>query len=322
MIKKLLSLVLVCIMVFSFASCGLVNTGDPDSGNSGDPGNSGNSGSGSGKGTYPRVTYYDRKDGYKYAAYLQNSHLIYDYGEDRGDGNGVVSYPFEFLNCEDYHYHRRYTLVGYDEARKGDLDEADDHIAILYENGKYVLYDFYRKLIVDDFPFAEVYEDKTFLPENLGSKTFPILTQTADFEKDTRTGGSTEFFFERSEISVDSSICSNAKGYELKTRVVAHGKTDHESQYTCFKFYYDPDTEIGLYCEFYLTNDPKVKMDEGAGEAYYVYSSELSRRVEVTSYEIGKVSPSDVKAKAAEIMKGHESEYKHVIYSEYADIFA
>ena len=70
---------------------------------------------------------------------MQNAHLKYNYGEDRSDGKGVVSYSFEFLNCEDYHYHCRYTLVGYDEARKGNLPEADDHIAIIYENGKYVL---------------------------------------------------------------------------------------------------------------------------------------------------------------------------------------
>ena len=45
-------------------------------------------------------------------------------------------------------------------------------------------------------------------------------------------------------------------------------------------------------------------------------------RVEVTAYEIGKVSPADVKAKVGEIMNGHESEYRHVTYSEYGDIFA
>ena len=317
MIKKLLPFMLVCIMILSAASCGQISIGGADTGNSENTGNSG----GSGGGSYPRVTYYDGKEGYKYAASLQNAQLIYNYGEDRDDGQGVVSYPFEFLNCEDYHYHKRYTLVGYDEARKGSLNEADDHVAIVYDNGKYVLYDFYRKLIVDDFPFSEVYEDKTFLPENLGSKTFPILKETKDFEKGTKSAGKTDTYCERFEISVDSSLCPNAKGYELKTRVVSHGSADRESQYTCYKFYYDPDTEIGLYCEFYLTNDPKVKMDEGAGEAYYEYSSELSSKVEVTSYEIGKVSPSDVKAKVSEVMKGHESEYRHITYSEYGDIF-
>ncbi len=313
--KKLVSFFLLIAMVFSFAACGIINQNNPGTDDPKNPGNS------SGNGSYPRVTYYDGKDGYKYAASLQNAHLIYNYGRDFSDGKGVVSYPFEFLNCEDYHYHCRYTLVGYDEARKGNLSEADDHIAIVYDNGKYVLYDFYRKLIVDDFPFTEVYEDKTLLPENLGSKTFPILKQTKDFEKGTKSKDKTDTYCERVEISVNSSLCSNVKGYELKTRIVTHGTTDHESQYTNYKFYYDPNTEIGLYCEFYFVNDPKVKMDQSSGDAYYEYSSELSEKVEVTTYEIGKVSPADVKAKVSEIMKGHESEYKHISYSEYCDIF-
>ena len=313
--KKLLSFALACVMILSLASCGLINIKNPGSEDSG------NSGNGSGGGSCPRVTYYDGKEGYKYAASLQNAHLIYNYGEDRGDGKGVVSYQFEFLNCEDYHYHCRYTLVGYDEARKGNLDEADDHIAIVFDNGKYLLYDFYRKLIVDDFPMTEAYEDKTFLPENLGSKTFPILKQTKDFEKGTKSKDKTDTYCERIEINVDSSICPNAKGYELRTRIVTHGTTDHESQYVNYRFYYDPDTEIGLYCEFYFVNDPKIKMDSSSGDAYYEYSSELSEKVEVTAYEIGKVSPADVKAKVGEIMKGHESEYRHVTYSEYGDLF-
>lgn len=310
--RKLLAALLACLTVLSLASCSFKKPDDQTQGDSQDPG----------KGQYPRVTYYDNKDGYKYAANLQNAHLVYNYGEDRGDGNGVVSYPVEFLNCEDYHYHRRYTLVGYDEARKGNLSEADDHIAIVFDNGKYTLYDFYRKLIVDDFPMTEVYEDKTFLPENLGSKTFPILKETKDFEKGTRSTTAIDTYCERFEITVNSSLCPNAKGYELKTKIVTHGKSDHESQYTDFRFYYDPDTEIGLYCEFYLTNDPKIKIDDGTEEAYYVYSSELMSRVEVTAYEIGKVSPADVKAKVGEIMNGHESEYRHISYSEYGDIFA
>ena len=310
MTKKLLSIALVCVMILSFASCGSAGTGSPDSGN---PGN--------GRGSYPRVTYYDGKEGYKYAASLQNAHLIYNYGRDLDDGNGVVSFPFEFLNCEDYHYHRRYTLVGYDEARKGNLNEADDHVAIVYDNGKYLLYDFYRKLIVDDFPMTEAYENKTFLPENLGSKTFPILKQTKDFEKGTKSKDKTDTYCERTEISVDSSVCSNAKGYELKTRIVTHGTTDHESEYVNYRFFYDPDTEIGLYCEFYFVNDPKVRLDQSSGDAYYEYSSELSEKVEVTAYEIGKTSPADVKEKVGEIMKGHESEYRHVSYGEYGDLF-
>ncbi len=310
--RKLLSAVLACLTILSLVSCSSIKPDDRNPVDSKNPG----------KGQYPRVTYYDNKDGYKYAANLQNAHLVYNYGEDRNDGNGVVSYPFEFLNCEDHHYHRRYTVVGYDEARKGDLNEADDHIAIVYDSGKYVLYDFYRKLIVDDFPFAEVYEDKTFLPENLGSKTFPILKETKDFEKGTKSTTSIDTYCERFEITVNSSLCPNAKGYELKTRIVTHGKADHESQYDNFRFYYDPDTEIGLYCEFYLTEDPKIKIDDSTEEAYYVYSSELMSRVEVTAYELGNVSAADVKAKVSEIMKGHESEYKHISYSEYGDIFA
>ena len=312
MIKKLLSIMLVCIMIISFASCKLGGKGETDSGKSGKSGN----------GSYPRVTYYDGKEGYKYASYLQNAHLIYNYGEDRNDGKGVVSYPFEFLNCEDYHYHCRYTLVGYDEALKGNLNEPDDHIAIIYDNGKYMLYDFYRKLIVDDYPLEEICEDKTFLPENLGSATFPILYQTRDFEKGSKSTVGVDTICERFELTVESSLCPNAKGYELKTKMVTHGKTDHESQYTNYKFYYDPETEIGLYCEFYLTDDPKIKIDDSTEEAYVVYSSELMSRVEVTTYEIGKVSPADVKAKVSEIMNGHESEYKHISYSEYGDIFA
>lgn len=314
--KKFITLFLIAAMVFAAASCNMTGGSDTVTGDNKDPENT------PGGGSYPRVTYYDGKEGYKYAASLQNAHLTYNYGRDISDGNGVVSFSFEFLNCEDYHYHRRYTLVGYDEARKGNLDEADDHIAIVYDNGKYVLYDFYRKLIVDDFPMTEAYENKTFLPENLGSKTFPILNQTKDFESGTKSKDKTDTYCERVEISVDSSLCSNAKGYELKTRIVTHGTTDHESQYTNYKFYYDPDTEIGLYCEFYFVNDPKIKMDQTSGDAYNEYSSELSERVEVTSYQIGKVSPDDVKAKVAEVMKGHESEYKHISYGEYGDLFA
>lgn len=309
--RRILSLILVCLTVISLASCGIKTPSGQEPAASqkpaGDP--------------YPRVTYYDGKDGYKYAANLQNAHLIYNYGEDRADGNGVVSYPFEFLNCEDYHYHRRYTLVGYDEARKGELNEADDHIAIVYDNGKYVLYDFYRKLIVDDFPLTETNEDKTFLPENLGSATFSILKQTKDFEKGSKSTSAVDTFCERFELTVDSSLCPNARGCQLKTRIVTHGKTDHESEYTCYKFYYDPDTEIGLYCEFYLTDDPKIAIDDGSEEAYYVYSSDLMSVVEVLAYEIGKTSPADVKAKVSEIMSGHESEYEHVSYDEYGELF-
>ena len=314
--KRIVIIALAIMMVVSLAACGTISN------NQGGSNNHGNQGNNSGNGSYPRVTFYDGKEGYKYAASLQNAHLIYNYGRDFSDGNGVVSFPFEFLNCEDYHYHCRYTLVGYDDARKGKLNEADDHIAIIYDNGKYVLYDFYRKLIVDDFPMTEVYEDKTFLPENLGSKTFPILKQTKDFENGTKSKDKTDTYCERVELDVNSSLCSNAKGYELKTRIVTHGTTDHESQYTNYKFYYDPDTEIGLYCEFYFVNDPKIKMDQSSGDAYNEYSSELSERVEVTTYEIGKVSPADVKAKVNDIMKGNESEYKHISYSEYSDIFA
>ena len=309
--KRIISIILVCAAVLLLASC----AGGKD------PGGTKKLQNGPG-GAYPRVMYYDGKDGYKYAAALQNAHLVYDYGEDRSDGNGVVSYPFEFLNCEDYHYHCRYTLVGYDEARKGQLNEPDDHTAIILDNGKYVLYDFYRKLIVDDFPLTEVCEEKTFLPENLGSATFPILRQTKDFEKGTKSTTALDTYCERSEISVTSPLCPNAKGYELKTRIVTHGKTDRESQYMNYRFYYDPETEIGLYCEFYLTDDPKIQIDGDTEEAYYVYSSELMSKVEVTLYEIGKVSVSDVKAKVAEIMSGHESEYEHISYSEYGDLFA
>ena len=310
--KKILSFLLACAAVLTLASCGSNKSDDPKPVTPQDPG----------KGQYPRVTYYDGKEGYKYAAALQNAHLIYNYGEDHNDGNGVVSYPFEFLNCEDYHYHCRYTLVGYDEARKGELNEPDDHVAIVYDDGKYVLYDFYRKLIVDDFPLTVIYEEKTFLPENLGSATFPILRQTRDFEKGTKSTVAIDTYCERVDLAVTSSLCPNAKGCELKTRIVTHGKTDHESQYTNYKFYYDPETEIGLYCEFYLTDDPKIQIDGGSEEAYYVYSSELMSRVEVTTYEIGKVSPSTVTAKVSEIMNGHESEYTHISYSDYGDIFA
>lgn len=53
----------------------------------------------------------------------------------------------------------------------------------------------------------------------------------------------------------------------------------------------------------------------------YEYTSSLSSRVEVTLYEIGKVSPADVKAKVSELMSGHESDYKHVTFDEYSKIF-
>lgn len=315
--KKLISISLACLLVVSLASCVSFGTVDPvqsPAESSKPAGNNTNSGS------YPRVTYYDGKEGYKYAASLQNAHLTYNYGEDRGDGN-VVSYSFEFLNCEDYHYHKRYTVVGYDEARRGTLSEPDEHTAIAYENGKYVLYDFYRKLIVDDFPFTEVYEDKTFLPEGLGSATFGIYKDTLKFEEGTTSRGNTDIYCERFEISPVTSLCGSPKGYELKKKIVTHGQADHESQFTQKKFFYDTETEIGLYAEFYLEDDPKIKMDETAGEAYYEYTSELSSVVEVTGYEIGKVSPSDVKAKISEVMSGHESEYKHISYGEYGDIF-
>ena len=42
---------------------------------------------------------------------------------------------------------------------------------------------------------------------------------------------------------------------------------------------------------------------------------------QVTLYEIGKVSPADVKAKVSELMSGHESDYKHVTFDEYSKIF-
>ncbi len=311
--KKLLVLMLVCLTVLSLASCGLKNDGQT-------PGGSQTPNGGSG-GTYPRVTYYDGKTGYQWAASLQNSHLQYTYGEDRGDGNGVVPLPFEFLNCEDYHYHKRYTLVGYDEARKGTLSEPDDHVAIVYENGKYVLYDFYRKLIVEDFPFTEVYEDKTFLPEGIGSAAFGLYNATLKYEEGSSSRGNTDTYCERFEITPVTSLCVNAKGYELKKRIVTHGQADHVSQYTEKKFIFDADTEIGLYAEFYSADDPKIRMDEAAGEAYYEYTSALSVAVEVTLYKIGRVKPSDVTAKVSEILSGHEAEYKRISYSEYGDIF-
>ncbi|MBO4327291.1 MAG: hypothetical protein J5950_08465 [Clostridia bacterium] len=313
--KKLFSLILACVMILSLTACSLLKPNNQDPGGSQKPGNN------SGNGAYPRVTYFDGKDGYKYAASLQNAHLVYNYGEDRSDGKGVVSYPFEFLNCEDYHYHCRYTLVGYDEARKGNLSEPDEHVAIVLDNGKYVLYDFYRKLIVDDFPFTEVYEDKYFLPEGLGSAAFGVYRNTIKFEEESGSRGNTDVYYERAEISPVTSLCGSPKGFELTKRFVTHGQADHESKLTSKKFFFDSETEVGLYCEFYSEDDPKVKMDSAAGEAYYEYTSELDSVVEVTVYEIGKVSPSDVKAKVTELMTGHESEYRHVSFSEYSDIF-
>ena len=311
--KKALSLILVCAAILSLASCSSMLSGISGSDASGKSSSGGNA---------PRVAFYDGKEGYKYAAALQNAHLKYNYGEERNDGKGVVSYAFEYMNCEDNHYHCRYTLVGYDDACKGKLTEADDHVAIIYEKNKYVLYDFYRKMIVDDFPFLEVYEDKTFLPEGLGSATFGIFNATKKYEEEgTKSHGNTDTFCERMEFEPVTSLCANANGYELVKRIVTHGKADHESKYTEKKFIYDTETEIGLYAEFYLDNDPKVKMDQGGGEAYYEYTSSLSSVTEVTAYEIGSISPADVKSKVSELTSGHESEYKHITFSEYSAIF-
>ena len=318
--KKALTIVIFILLLVISVSCGTVGGGTVTDQNGTQQNNQNEQNTQSG--SYPRVTYYDGKDGYKWAAALQNAHLTYNYGEDRNDGRGVVSYQFEFLNCENCHYHKRYTLVGYDEAYNGTLTEADDHIGIVFENGKCVYYDFYRKLIVDDFPFLEVYEDKTFLPENLGSATFGIYNATKDFESGSKKQGNTDIVCERTEFQPTTTLCGSAKGYELSKKMIYHGKSDHTSEFTSTKFFYDTDTEIGLYAEFYMEDDPKVKLDEAAGESYYEYRSELSSVVEVTGYETGKVSPSDVKAKIDEVMKGHETEYKHVSYSEYSDIFA
>ena len=81
MIKRLIFNALVCVMILSFASCGLINTKNPSQGS---PGKSDDSGNGS----YPRIKYYDGKQGYEWAAALQNARISYTYGEDRSDGNG------------------------------------------------------------------------------------------------------------------------------------------------------------------------------------------------------------------------------------------
>ena len=315
MIKRLIFNALVCVMILLFASCGLINTKNPSQGS---PGKSDDSGNGS----YPRIKYYDGKQGYEWAAALQNARISYTYGEDRSDGNGAVPLPYEFLNCANYHYHSAYSLVGYDEARRGNLDQPDDHIAIVFENGKAILYDFFRMLIVDDYPYWETDEDRAFLPKCPSSAAFSIYEHTKDFEKGTMTRDIVSIYCERFEISVSTDLCDNAKGFELKKKFVVHGQADHTSQYTSYLFTYDPDTGIGLHVEFYIDEDPKIRFDTASGEAYYEYASSLSSVVNLTEYEIGKVTPDDVKSKIAEVMNGHESEYKHISYSEYGDIFA
>lgn len=313
MLKKFLLLVLVSIMVLSLSACIFIKKDEngpkkPKDDTEGQ--------------TYPRVTYYDNKPGYEWAAALQNAHLVFTYGEDHSDGEGAVPLEYEFLNCANYHYHREYTLVGYDEARKGNLEQPDDHVAIVFENGKGTLYDFYRKLIVDDYPYWDNDEDRAFLPECPSSAAFSIYEHTKDFEKGTKTQDIVDIYCERFPISVFTELCEDAKGFELKKKFVVHGEGDHTSEYTCYVFTYDPATGIGLHVEFYIDDNPKVAFDPSSGEAFYQYTSSLSSVVDMKTYELGKVTPADVKAKIAEVMAGHESEYEHISYSEYGDIFA
>ncbi|MBP1586983.1 MAG: hypothetical protein ILO53_01100 [Clostridia bacterium] len=329
--KKTIILSIIFVLILALASCATVKPGDNKPGGqkpaeSQKPGESGDKpGDEPGepaKDSHPRVTYYDGKEGYEAAASLQNAHLVYNYGEDRQDGSDVVSYPFEFMNCEDYHYHRRYTLVGYDEARKGTLAEADDHVAIVFDGGKYVLYDFYRKLIVDDFPLRVVNENKTFLPEGPGSATFNIYQETMNYEEESSTQGKLETICGREEIDVTSSLCEKPGGYELTKLIITHSLTDHGSQITITQFTYDTETGIGLYAEYYTEDDPVVKIDETSNDTYYEFSSTLDSVVEVTVYEVGTVSPADVTAKVNELVSGNESEFRHVSFDEYSEIFA
>ena len=312
--KKILSAALVCAVMLSFASCALIGKDSPSG-----PKTPGDNTNGS---TYPRVTYYDGKAGYEWAAALQNAHLAYTYGEDHSDGNGAVPRPYEYLNCANYHYHSAYTLVGYDESRKGNLDEPDDHVAIVFENGKAVLYDFYRKLIVDDYPYWETDEDRAFLPKCPSSAAFSIYEHTKDFEKGTMTRDIVSIYCERFEITAVTELCDGAKGYELKKKYVVNGLADHTSECTSYLFTFDPATGIGLNVKFYIDEDPKIRFDTASSEAYYEYSSSLSSEVNMTEYEIGKVTPDDVTKKIKDVMNGHESEYEHISYSEYGDIFA
>ena len=309
--KRLISVILVLIMILSFTSCSI--------GKSDGPGPSKHDDYTEGE-EYPRVTYYDSNPENKYAAALQNSHLVYTYGEDHNDGEGAVPLEYEFLNCANYHYHRGYTLVGYDDARHGILTEPDDHIAIVFENGKAVLYDFYRRLIVDDYPYWEHDEDRAFLPICPEPLAFGLYASTKGFEntQDLVTG---EIYYERFELSVVNSLCANPKGYELKTKIVDHGKADYVSEYTNYKFVYDTETEITLHADYYVTSNAKYAYNEAAGEFYSYIESELSHVLDVTVYEINTVKPSDVKDKITEMMALYDGEYRHITYSEYGDIF-
>lgn len=317
MSKRILCFALVCVLLVSFSACGLIKLDGPSPET--DAADTGSSG-----GQYPRVTYYDNDENMKYAAELQNAHLKYSYGEDHSDGQGAVMYPYEFLNCADYHYHCGYTLVGYDDARHGSLSEPDDHRAIVFRNGcknEGVLYDFYRKLIVDDYPAVAYEEDRVFLPICPETRAFNVYRVTKDYEEGTKKQGSTDIICERFPLSAIQSLCENAAGFELKKKLIMHTKADHTSEYTEYKFIYDTDTEITLHADFYIDEEPKARLDEAAGEFYYVYVSSLSSVVDVNTYELGKVKPSDVEDKIKEVMSGHESEYKHITSSEYNKIF-
>ena len=270
---------------------------------------------------YPRVTYYDNDPEMKWAASVQNSHLQYTYGENWDDDEGTVPLPYEFLNCADYHYHCGYTLCGYEDARKEKLAEPDDHIAIVIEDGKGTLYDFYRKLIIDDYPIPDNDEERAFKPICPDDLLFCVYRSTIDYEKDSKSVTNGEMICERAEKSVNTSLCPDPKGYLLKTKIIEHGKKDYVSEYTEYDFVYDADTEVSLHADIWVVDYPKANIDESTGEIYNTVTSYLSKVLDVTTYELNCVKPDDVKNKIAEVMSGHESEYKHISFSEYNEIF-
>ena len=316
--KKVICLVVACFMIVLLAACAA-------SGNPGDAGtgkNKSQSGVGQKSDDHPRLTCYDGAEGMKWAAALQNGRLVYNYGEDRNDGKGVVSLPFEFLNCADCHYHCGYTVSGFDDALEGRLPEADDHMAVVFKDGKGTLYDFYRKLIVDDYPYPDSEEDRAFLPKCPETDAFNLYEQTKDYEEGTKQAGDTDIFCERIEKDAPNELCDKARSCELRCRIVSRENADFVSEYKEYVFAYDPDTEVTLHADFYLVSDAKYAIDEKSGKLYAYRDSSLRAVLDVTGYDINTVAPQDVQAKISSVMSGHESEYKHISFAEYNEIFA
>lgn len=309
--KRFILIAIALITVLSLTSCGAFDIGSLISGiagiagGTGGEGNSDGDGDGDGDGDlYPR---YTGLDGTKYVAgaNLQNCHIFYTYDDEcHGDPSSVLT--GEFMTCLDRQYFRTYSLSGYESYRDGDAKyaEPDNHLAYVFKDGKWTVYDFHLKIIATDG--EPDYHDNVWT-DGIEVTSFSKSTlrcwevKAENFVPDNRNG-----FTQYLETIEGKTICGKLCNGWMRYDTFENGDTKLNTY--DYRIWVDPETHLTLRYEWYVD---RYNLDE------------VAQIFEVTSLDLNCVTQEAFDKKIADLVEsmGGESKFTKMIWGEYWEMF-